>query len=216
MPIPNVQDLLNDLQRPEAPATKTAADGSAPDLGSARSALQAALHEVTTAQTKTASANPDDVSAMSELTKIAGDLATADEAGQIKSAQLYGAAAADGFIQRMNQFASNAPAPAPEATKVAADAEFATKLAADLGYSETENALHRFNAMATKQAADAQYAQQVAQQAPAPAQTQAAEKQASDERVRGIMAAAEKTAAAAEDCFVRGYEEMHKIAQVLT
>ena len=231
----SVQDILADLQQSQAPATKTAA-AVAPDLGAARSALQQSLHAVTTATTKTASDTGDGTSAVQELTKIASDLANADEAGQIKQAQLMGAAAMDGFIQRANQYAANAPQASVQAihgnAKTAAEIqqeEFSVKLAADLGYAEAENAIHRL-VSAEKTAADAQYQHQVqAQQAGFNATQramqhlaagtvtkEAAEKQANDERIQGIMAAAEKTAAAAEDCFVRGYEEMHKIAQVLT
>ena len=248
----SVQDILTDLQRSQGHATKTAAYNGAPDLGAARTALQQSLHEVTSGQTKTAQAAQTGGNAVHELTKIASELANADEAATIKQAQLYGAAAFDGFLQRANQYSENAP----QGQKFASsDDGMSTKLAADLGYSEAENAIARMSGGNTKtaaqagmekRAADAGYIeaeQAIARMsggntktaAEAQMEKQAADagyheaevaigrlsggasvKHASDERTRGIIAAAEKVAAASEDCFVRGYNEMHKIAQVLT
>ena len=226
----SVQDILSDLRRSAEPATKTAADAnSAPDLGQAKHALQQSLQAVTAPQTKTASNNGADVSAVQELTKIASDLADADETAQVKTAQLMGAAAFDGFLQRANQYAANAPTQKqasiqaiPGGAKTAAEQQLeeqTTKLAADLGYSEAENAIQRLvsaEKTAAAQRQNGQYQQNQQNQQAQRQYQQNQQKVAEDQRIQGILAAAEKTAAAAEDCFVRGYEDMHKIAEALT
>ena len=182
----SVQNILNDLQRLAEPATKTAA-AIAPDLGEARSALQQSLAAVTAPPSEKTAAVAGDASAVQSLVKMASDLADADEAAQLKQAQLYGAAAFDGFIQRANVHAAHAPGQ----YKVAAEHdELTVKIAADLGYAETENALQRLTG---------------------PGNT----KTAAEQDVQGILDAAEKVAAASEDCFIRGYQEMHKIAEAL-
>lgn len=100
-----------------------------------------------TTQAKTASEN----SPVSDLTKIAADLATTEHQALMKEAQLYGAAVADGFMARAAQYeeaARKTAAPVKTAAvaaaaddgsfeKFAAENPDLVKEAAELGYTST-------------------------------------------------------------------------------
>jgi hypothetical protein len=70
----------------------------------AQQELMNALHRVVQSE-KTAEATPaKDTSAVDTLVKMASDLAGTEQQALVKEAHLYGAAVADGFVARLNQY----------------------------------------------------------------------------------------------------------------
>lgn len=193
--MPIISDILNDLQRTQEPAVKTASTAGMDPVSAAAAELNASLAQLNL--TKQASAQPQapQQSATAAIEKMAHDLAAADEQRQLKMAQLHGAAIFDGFLARANQYASVAPQ-----TKVASVAPVSNgesvKIAAQLGYSEAENAINRI--VSTEKTA--QYHMM---------------KTAAEEHAAGVHDAMQKIAEVTDECFQRGYAQMEMIANAL-
>jgi hypothetical protein len=218
--MPTVADIIRTLnQNPDSVKTAAAHQG---DGGAAVRQAGANLSASLQALQQTKTAAP--VAATHSLEKIASELAEADSSQMYKEAGLYGAAVFDAFVARANQYAANAPSASN--TKVAAyhaDNEMLAaqhyhnekvahmnKTAAEYGYHDAEVALQMLQGEKTasmnKTAAeygyhDAEVALGMLQQ----------EKTASDAREHGVMDAMHKLAAAADDCFERGFQHMATI-----
>jgi hypothetical protein len=106
-------------------------------VAAARNDLLAALKRAE-GSTKEASA-PVASAPVAELTKVASDLAAADQEALVKEAQFYGAAICDGFMSRLGQF-ETAAGSLPGGEKVAS-AQDVEKIAEEAvrGYVETQN-----------------------------------------------------------------------------
>ena len=199
--MPAVSEILNDLNRSQTEQQEkvAAAADSTPDVESAQAQLAQSLQRLNSGgNTKQASqADPNEASAIDGLQKMASDLAAADEQRLVKEAQLYGAAVFDGFIARANQYAQAAPGQSKVAAAEGFDADANVKLAAQLGYAEAENALSRIAAQ-SGQAKTAQHT-----------------KTAEELDHEGVIAAMEKIAGHADDCFRRGYHQIGQLADAL-
>jgi len=196
--MPSIKDILNDLNGvADSQTTKVAsAPATVHDLDQKRAALESALEGVHPQQTKVAS-NQNDASATATLEKVASDLADAEQAMTLKEAQLYGAAVFDGFVSRANQYAAGAPRQkVANAQQGGGSTHESVKLAADLGYAEAENALNQL----------------VGQQKEAAYRNT---KHAADEDARGVVAAMEKIAEYADDCFERGFADAEEVVSHL-
>lgn len=216
----DIKTFLQDMRNSEAGTAKVASE-TAPSVSAARDAVAAAASNL--GATKTAAQNSP--SAIDELTKIASDLADADEHAQMKQAHLHGAAIFDGFIARANQYGQNVPTHAP---KVASQRDDGTsiKLASQLGYAEAGNVLSSLQARGSQAKTAAQQQQNIklaAQQGYGDADSAlgrffdgSAEKTAQDQKLQGMYDAAEKVAAAAADCFRRGHDAAHALDQALS
>lgn len=138
----NLQSILNSLDETTAapaPATKTAA--AAP----ASRDLQAALSEAVTAveQAKTASHQPSPVS---DLQKLAAEVAQTDRDGELKLARQMGTAMADGFMERLETYKTAAAnvekTAAAEYEKQAALEKHAEEVYVET-YNNTVRAIHK-------------------------------------------------------------------------
>lgn len=178
----------------EAPNNANATDASLA-IDSARADLDRALEAVRGPE-KVASAQPvagvGDQSALEQLTKIATDLAEADELATVKEGYLYGAAAFDGFLARANQYAQNAP---PQG---------AQKQASHDKYAQEINAMER-----------AGYDDMGALLREKQAQLNGTQKTAAEQEEEEFHAALEKIAEVGVDCFNRGFEHMVTLAESL-
>lgn len=136
--------------------------------------------------TKNASENAvQNANATQQLEKIANDMAQSDLQATIKEAHAFGAAVFDGFLARANTYAQN--------TKTASavyDEDYAIKQAAVAGYQSTEEILGSLA-----------HQEQM--------------KVAHGTEEQGIVDALEKLAAVSEECFIRGQQHMHNLAQRL-
>lgn len=194
----DLQQILNDLGRSadvDADAVKTASAETTPPatVADARSNLDAAVQNVLGGGTKEASEGaPAQPGVLDGLTKMASELAEADEQATIKEAQLFGAAAFDGFIARANEYAQNAPVQ----QKVAAVDEHADQLYKHAAYAG-------YDAMGAV----------FGQQGP-PRQKTAAE--AREEYMREANEELEKVAQVATQSFELGYAHMAQIAEALS
>lgn len=189
----SVEDILVDLNRatPTGPSQEKTAStntetGSVDD---AKLALQQSVASLLGSnRSKEASVNPD-ASVSEHLTKIASDLAEADEVATIKEARLYGAAVFDGFLARANQYAGGAPAQQKVAAAQPQNGIDRVKTAAATGYSAMDHALNALAAPRTKTA--------------------------QEEYSDGVMEGLNKVAEHAIDCFERGFEHMDSIVSSL-
>lgn len=181
-----LESILSDLQSVEdAGVTKTASEATKPEAARAdlMGALERAKEATKSASAKTAGAKP----AVSELNKIASDLADAKGEALKKEAELYGAAVADGFIARLSQF--------QESTKTAAvEVDSIEKLAA--AYPElVEQAIEvGHNNAVEKLAQDPEFLKSAAA--------------GYDDTMKEI----EKTAS---DCFDRGYNDAKAVVEAI-
>lgn len=197
----SVQDILDDLNRNASPPPaqeKTASENSNGTVDEAKTALHQSVEELLGGSQKEATANGEngaDPSASEYLTKIANDLAEADEVATIKEARLYGAAVFDGFLSRANQYAAGSEKTASAQQEAATIDQI--KQAAATGYSAMDYAL---NAL---------------QGEPATQKHATHQKTAQEEYNEGVLAGLNKVAEHAIDCFERGFEHMDAIAQSL-
>lgn len=102
-----LKNILEELRGvSNAGMDKTAsAEQAAPKLSAAQDELQKALSSALTSVEKTAApAQEKAASATDELTKIAQDLANADQEALTKEANLFGACVMDGFVARGRQY----------------------------------------------------------------------------------------------------------------
>lgn len=114
----------------------------APKTAQAKDEFMNVLKEAVRETTKEASANPQE-NVTEGLSKIASDLAASEDKALIKQASLYGAAMADGFMARLNQYSDALPAGEKTAGAVEYESfeKFAeanpelTRQAAELGYA---------------------------------------------------------------------------------
>lgn len=117
-----IEDIMSFLNAEEA-TSKTAAEAPAKPAA-APAAMQSALSEVMASigATKTAAEAPAAPAAapVNDLVKMANEIVAIDRDGEIKHAQLVGAAMADAFVSRVNQWEKAAAAVEP-AEKTAAD-----------------------------------------------------------------------------------------------
>ena len=100
-------NVLNALKKSSGSSMQKTASADTTKTKTAQSELYTALTSALASVDKTAAAQTKTASASDELTKIAQDLAGADQEALIKEAQLYGAAVMDGFVARGMQY--NAP-----------------------------------------------------------------------------------------------------------
>ena len=156
-----LKQILSDLGSVAASGMEKQAEDS-PAVPHAQQELVAALNTalVASEQEKTAEATGGGGSATEELVKMASDLAAADQTALEKEAHLYGAAVADGFMARLNQYnevvasqpaektaaeaSEGAPASAPtetEFTKFANENPTLVKQAIELGYRDTQHTI---------------------------------------------------------------------------
>ena len=124
-----LNELLKELKQ-EPELEKTAADKSS----STKNKLLAALDDAIRSTEKTASVKGADVTP--QLIKMAEDLANSEAVGIQKEAEFYGAALADGFLTRLNQYATTLSATG--LNKTAADAAWqeAFQAGLDAGYKD--------------------------------------------------------------------------------
>ena len=178
----------------EAPNATATADNTVA-IDAARADLDRALNAVRGTE-KVAGAQPvadaGDQSALEQLTKIATDLAEADELATVKEGYLYGAAAFDGFLARANQYAENVPAQATQ------------KQASFDKYAQEINAMER-----------AGYDDMGAILREKKAQLNGTQKTAAELEEEEFHAALEKIAEVGVDCFNRGFEHMVGLAESL-
>lgn len=99
----NLEDTLNKKMPKTASAQQPAATGVQPASKTA-SAVAAAVASVTQPGEKTASAANPGGAAARLFDKLASDLAEQDKEGSLKTAQLYGAAIADGFMSQLGMY----------------------------------------------------------------------------------------------------------------
>ena len=99
----NLEDTLNKKMPKTASAQQPAATGGQPASKTA-SAVAAAVASVTQPAEKTASAANPGGAAAPLFDKLASDLAEQDKEGSLKTAQLYGAAIADGFMSQLGMY----------------------------------------------------------------------------------------------------------------
>jgi len=215
-------NLLADLANTQidtatgAVSTKTASAGPDPKstvdldkVAAAKREMLAAIQDVNTHVShaeKTAGAGID---VSEHLMKMASDVANAEEQAMLKQAQLLGAAAADGFVARLNQHG----AVAPQSEKTAGEDEI--KLAMEAGYNDGLQFVEQARRGTMGKQADHQQGygdtvaqiQQLAQTAEGQ-QKLAAIQQGYD----NTMAYAEKLAA---DCTARGYHDTIAVLQRL-
>ena len=131
-----LSQILNSLSNTGS-VEKTA---SARRSSSLEDALDRALNEPLT---KTASARANNNSPVADLTKIAAKLATAEQEALIKEAELYGAAACDGFMSRMQDYEGAGVKTAGYYGNSEYEDELLVKQAMDLGYSDTMEAMQK-------------------------------------------------------------------------
>ncbi len=188
-----IKDILDQLNQPETSqkvASVSPARGG--ETAQARQNLEAVLggilgsSEKTAAQT--ASRGSEDVAG--HLLKVAEDLANADLAATTKEAQLFGAAAFDGFLLRANQYASATGAQQKQASAQYEDEAYLEK-AASAGYQDMDYILGE---IAQSGAKTAQYA------APDP-----------NDFYAGLQSGLEKVAEVGTDCFERGADHISTI-----
>jgi hypothetical protein len=181
-----LESILSDLQSVEdAGVTKTASEATKSEAARAdlMGALERAKEATKSASAKTAGAKP----AVSELNKIASDLADAKDAALRKEAELYGSCVADGFVARLSQF--------QESTKTAAvEVDSIEKLAA--AYPEL-----------VKQAIEFGHNNAVENLAQDPEFLKSAAAGYND-----TMKEIEKTAS---DCFDRGYNDARAVVEAI-
>jgi hypothetical protein len=124
-----LNELLKELKQ-EPKLEKTAAAKSS----STKNKLLAARDDAISSTEKTASVKDADVTP--QLIKMAEDLANSEAAGIQKEAEFYGAALADGFLTRLNQYATTLSVTG--LNKTAADAAWqeAFQAGLDAGYKD--------------------------------------------------------------------------------
>lgn len=187
----SVEDILVDLNRstPSVPSQqKTASVTSETNsVENAKLALQRSVTDlINGSQSKQASAVTDG-SVSAHLTKVASDLAEADEVATIKEARLYGAAVFDGFLARANQYAGAAPQQKTASAQTSGVDRI--KTAAATGYNAMDHALAVLGSSRTKTA--------------------------QEEYSEGVLEGLNKVAEHAIDCFERGFEHMDAIVSSL-
>ena len=160
-----LNDIMNQIKGTSSDGLQKTASAPAPGTktGGARAKLLSALDGVLSPMEKTAATQPAAVSATSELVKIAADLASSDSAAVVKEAQLYGAAVADGFMSRLEQYQAAVALEPPATLKTASangvptQAEFEkfaaenpdlVKQAVDLGYLHGKNQIEQLKVAA--------------------------------------------------------------------
>lgn len=144
----SLDKILEDLKKASpAVETKTAAaktETAQPSkVAQAKDELVQALRRAETASTKTAAAaEAPAATPVTELEKVAADLAAADQEALVKEAQFYGAAIADGFMARLQQYEKAAES-LPAAEKTASAPADVEKIASEAvrGYVETQHAI---------------------------------------------------------------------------
>ena len=99
-----LKNVLNQLKSASGAGMQQTASATTPQTSAAQNELYQALNTALAVADKTASAHTKTASATDELTKIAQNLATADQEALLKEAQLYGACIMDGFVARGMQY----------------------------------------------------------------------------------------------------------------
>lgn len=133
-----IEDIMRFLDTEEA-SSKTAAAAPAPVAQSdAAPAMQAALADVmasiggskTASEAAPAGAPPAAAAApVNDLVKMANEIVAIDREGEVKHAQLIGAAMADAFVARIGQWEKAAAAVDAPSEKTASEAELLEKFA---------------------------------------------------------------------------------------
>lgn len=118
-----LKNVLNQLRSAGGKTMQKTASAETPKTSAAQSELFQALNAALTTVDKTAAEQTKTASATDELTKIAQNLAAADQEALVKEAQLYGAALMDGFVARGAQY--NAQFEEKTASAVPSEQEFA-------------------------------------------------------------------------------------------
>lgn len=134
-----LSQILNSLSGSESRNEKTA---SHHDETSNRNSLDAALSRAldSSSNIKTASHNQGPVDALS---RMAIKLAGAEQEALVKEAELYGAAACDGFMSRMQDYEGAGVKTAGYYGNSEYEDELLVKQAMDLGYSDTMEAMQK-------------------------------------------------------------------------
>ena len=144
----DLADVLNSLS--DTPATEKVAADNSNDLSAALDAALAEQSELT----KVASHEPS--TPTQDLTKIAEQLANAEQEALLKEAELYGAAVCDGFISRMGDYEGQGVKVASFGAeggfdKFASENPELVKQAMELGYRETKDNLEKIASAAVEQ-----------------------------------------------------------------
>jgi len=168
-----LKNVLNDIRAVDRDGLpKTASAEGTPAVSNktanAQQELVNALHKAVEGNAKTASvATPDrDASAVDSLVKMASDLAGTEQQALAKEAHLYGAAVADGFVARLNQYdqsldaagvktasASNEFVPSEEEfVKFAEENPELVQQAMNLGFTDTQAHVQQIKTAASSEA----------------------------------------------------------------
>lgn len=99
-----LKNVLNQLKSAGGKTMQKTASAETPKTSAAHTELFQALNAALATVDKTAAEQVKTASATDELTKIAQNLAAADQEALVKEAQLYGAAIMDGFVARGAQY----------------------------------------------------------------------------------------------------------------
>lgn len=134
-----LSQILNSLSGSESRHEKTASHN---EDTSSKSSLDAALSRAldSAGSVKTASHNSGPVDALS---RMAIKLASAEQEALVKEAELYGAAACDGFMSRMQDYEGAGVKTAGYYGGQNYEDELLVKQAMDLGYSDTMAAMQK-------------------------------------------------------------------------
>ena len=197
---------------------KTASESNKPEkTATAQQELVAALNKAVKGTEKTATAEPaQGSSAVDSLVKMATDLAGTEQQALAKEAHLYGAAVADGFVSRLNQYdqsldatgvktatASGEFVPSEEEfVKFANENPQLVQQTMEQGYADT---LSQIDQVKTSSVADVEM-QKLASTPEGQAEIQAIEKLASTEEGQTKLAGIEQG-------FVDGVRDIVKLAE---
>jgi len=99
-----LKNVLNQLKSASGKTMQKTASAETQKTSAAHNELFQALNAALTTVDKTSAEQVKTASATDELTKIAQNLAAADQEALVKEAQLYGAAIMDGFVARGAQY----------------------------------------------------------------------------------------------------------------
>lgn len=197
-------------------STKTAGNSeSKVDLGkvaAAKKELLAAVKDAETAKSEKTASAADTSDVSSHLMKMAADLANVEEHASLKQAQLLGAAAADGFVARLNQH--GAVSGSGEKTAGANDDD-SVKLAMEAGYNDGL----RYVEQARRGGQDKQAAFNQGHNDTVTQIQQLAQTAEGRQKLAQINAGYENTMQQAEklasDCLTRGYQDTIAVLQQL-
>lgn len=132
-----LSQILNSLSGSESRTEKTASHNETGNRNSLDAALSRALDSANNVKTASHNQTPADA-----LSRMAVKLASAEQEALVKEAELYGAAACDGFMARMQDYEGSGVKTAGYSGYNYED-ELLVKQAMDLGYSDTMDAMQK-------------------------------------------------------------------------